>query len=100
MRATLIVRPVGVSPWWRGRGPGQTRRWGCGMWKSIGALLTRAGEALGIEVPELPGVGAVGDTATGAVDTVRGQAGEAVAGISQTLSGTVGNVAVTGSSVG
>jgi hypothetical protein len=70
------------------------------MWKSIGALLTRAGEALGIEVPELPGVGAVGDTVTGAVDAVRGQAGETVTSVSQTLSGAAGDVAVTAGSVG
>jgi len=51
------------------------------MWKSIGALLTRAAEALGIEVPEMPDAEAVGDTVTGAVDAVSGQAGDAASAV-------------------
>ena len=66
------------------------------MWKSIGALLTRTGEALGIEVPD---VGAVGEAVTGAVDAVSGQASEAAAGLSETLTGAAGDVAGTASNV-
>ena len=44
------------------------------MWGAISTLLTRAGEALGIEVPEIPGVTEIGDAASAATDAVAGQA--------------------------
>ena len=44
------------------------------MWGAISALLTRAGEALGIEVPEIPGVTDLGDAASTATDAIASQA--------------------------
>lgn len=59
------------------------------MWKVIRDLLTRADEALGVEVPELPDVGAVGDTITGAAEEISGQAGQAASDLSGTATGAV-----------
>jgi hypothetical protein len=51
------------------------------MWEKIGALLGRAGEVLGIEMPELPDVSAVGDAAAAAAEAI----GDAGAGLSADL---------------
>lgn len=57
------------------------------MWKTIRDLLTRAGEAVGVEVPELPDLGAVGDTVTGAAQNLGGQAGQVAADAADTVTG-------------
>lgn len=62
------------------------------MWKVIRDLLTRAGDALGVEVPELPGVGAVGDTVTGAAEEISGQAGQAASDLSGTAADAVSGI--------
>jgi len=63
------------------------------MWKSIGALVARAGEALGIEIPEIPGITALGDT----VEAASGQAGQvitdATANVGDTVAGTADQAA-------
>ncbi len=59
------------------------------MWKAIRDLLTRAGEAVGVEVPELPDPGAVSETVTGAVEELGGQVGQ----VTGDMAGTVGDAA-------
>jgi hypothetical protein len=76
------------------------------MWGAISALLTRAGEALGIEVPELPDVTALSDTVSTATDAVTSQAGETsadvaagIAGAGDTVTGAVDQAAAAAASL-
>lgn len=69
------------------------------MWGSIGALLTRAGEALGIELSELPDITAIGDAATGAADTVAGQAADVSANVAGASTDLGAEVAAAGETV-
>jgi hypothetical protein len=59
----------------------------CDMWKALRDLLTRASEDLGIEVPGLPDLGAVGDTVTGAAEAISDQAGQAASELAGSASG-------------
>jgi hypothetical protein len=54
------------------------------MWKALRDLLTRASEDLGVELPGLPDLGAVGDTVTGAAEALTGQADQVAADLAGT----------------
>ena len=55
------------------------------MWKAIRDLLTSASESLGVEVPEPPDLGALGDTVTGATQAISGQAGQVAGDVAGTV---------------
>jgi len=55
------------------------------MWKAVRDRFTRAAGSLGVEVPELPDLGALGDTVTGATEAISGQAGQLAGEVAGTV---------------
>lgn len=70
------------------------------MWGSIGALVAKAGEALGIEIPGMPDLGAASDVVTEAVATVSDQAGTVATGATEALTEATGGLGEVGTGLG